>query len=1485
MESPFTEMPVSIGKPYNQWNNSEDEIAVRNPLLDPQKKIEDEKYPDYYTSELLDFDVPKKVSAPVCSVDVTKANKIGFEFDMLISISADLQAKTVGDKELISEHTLSTEGFVLKVDGNKIEVSTKPFELSDAGQKDLQETFLRIEHWINDLRDHFKRDKKVVSIKKAPACASCFSGSGIYIETSDVGKALRIKDKYITPYSHFIFPLNNAVSKLDDYFTTNTIVRGVPQTTMGVPLASVSSLVDKIRATENQRVGVGLSVSGSGWRLGLRSDALYNGQYRVNAARKYFLNHGIFGTLKIDKTNFSNALTGFLILLTEYLWTSVLPEDARDHEGFSKAYVPLHSKTRFREMFHCLLNDSEREVFLKVFWEGDNWKNLFSLMKKIDGRNGGYTNINDTPDIKLFPSFIVRSKPTWKEFVTSIVENNFLYEQTSGYDSLVTDPTSGAIPLTTNGVVLEFRRMGFGTLTSDKWQDMAERLFKIARDINVAGGMVHETFDDDFELEENGNEFDIAVEPESNPSFEIEQNENGSSKNKMPAVIRRIYSGKSYSIFDPASNSHATGINRTQVKKSGLSLAAIQSVLAKTIDFNAIQQLFISHNQLSPGNMYPLNQGSPDVDSVFTEAIHQFQIANYLDPNDQDGIIGQSTLETLGFVNHGLKSKLNSSGFYGQKILNENKTAISTVTNNEFNAANWFQFILKPSWLGVKINDGIHVLLLRKLKEAETWLLSQPQYKGMTPSALGSALGFTADTRYSGARLSSGKQAMHGFGLALDINVSGNPWIGAGWVKNDKVLLQERYRMIKALRNAAADNSLPGSTVFAYLDSIASSSGEDTSKAYAILKQRNDQFITYLKTNASELSYWKKSQTFDNRNPLNGFLNLHSDLVYALRQIAGLAWGAIDFGPNASGDIMHFDMRTIGVGKLLCEKINGFVPKSGHPSITKKTLNNEAMFTQYYNGEDLLHEAENSEREDYNNYEEETRSYPRHSQSSADTYLTLLGERQGQIKGGVNQKGKEGMIAVYAFHHEITSPRDVASGMATGKRTHKPVVITKEVDVSSTKLFNAMVSNERLKQVVINFWHPRSMGPAGSTGVETNYYRITLTNATISSISHDKPGTSETNAIIFERVEMVYEKIEWQYLEGSNSTTADDWRQISELELHEAIEEAASEENEIMDEWEDQEQDEINNEENESEEQLLKMDEYSESETAEDNFFEGFVPKMALPDIRKRIDDYFNKANNQYKTDQGNTANARSQFRIANGGAISSEDAKTKVKKALSGKSCGVSSLIIHNAAYGRAKPAEIAKLTQCLIDAGEMAKLRAKNSSMSDEELIRLVQFEFGIGIDCGGYVQLAFIFAFTGSDNDTTATRNNLGLKERRGDENLGSLPAKHFEKIDKLDAQTGDLIIMNPRANDDGSIHTVIIVEHTKSGNVHKYLVDASWGFLYGDTASGISRRTFEFDTSTSEWSDIHPISGNKVFTNSVGPYKSHPIKGVYRARQKK
>ena len=377
--------------------------------------------------------------------------------------------------------------------------------------------------------------------------------------------------------------------------------------------------------------------------------------------------------------------------------------------------------------------------------------------------------------------------------------------------------------------------------------------------------------------------------------------------------------------------------NKQLVLKSGISVKDILTELSKIINLKDLKQKLLAHNQNSNQDKYQI-ENDGEAGAVFVEAVHQFQIANFINPKEHDGIIGRSTIETLGFINHGLKQKLNSSGFYGQTILNRSdiKQQVLQETGNEFSSENWFQFILVPAWLGIKISSGIHLLLLRKLKEAETWLLSQPKYKDMTPASLGKAFGFNAGTGFSSARLSADNQAMHSFGLAIDINGWGNPWIGAGWVVNNEELLKERTRFIDVLRRGSGEK-LTGSTVFAYLNSIAESTGYDTSAAYEILKKRNDEFIAYLKKNPEELKYWRNSVTFDKRNPLDGFLNLNADLVYALRQIAGLAWGAIDFGPRASGDIMHFDLRTLGIGKIICEKIGGFIPQNGHPV----TRNNE----------------------------------------------------------------------------------------------------------------------------------------------------------------------------------------------------------------------------------------------------------------------------------------------------------------------------------------------------------------------------------------------------------------------------------------------------------------------------------------------------------------------------------------------------------------
>jgi type VI secretion system secreted protein Hcp len=152
-------------------------------------------------------------------------------------------------------------------------------------------------------------------------------------------------------------------------------------------------------------------------------------------------------------------------------------------------------------------------------------------------------------------------------------------------------------------------------------------------------------------------------------------------------------------------------------------------------------------------------------------------------------------------------------------------------------------------------------------------------------------------------------------------------------------------------------------------------------------------------------------------------------------------------------------------------------------------------------------------------------------------YLRVVGTKQGEIRGSVTQKGREGRIAVIAVSHEIISPRDAESGMATGKRQHKPIAITKEVDRASTGLRTMLIGNEAAKEWELQFFRPVP------TGQETQYLTIRLTNAVIASIEMTMPNNKRADSAgleTYEEVEFVYQKIEWTWVDGG-LTAMDDW--------------------------------------------------------------------------------------------------------------------------------------------------------------------------------------------------------------------------------------------------------------------------------------------------------------------------------------------------------
>jgi type VI secretion system secreted protein Hcp len=156
-------------------------------------------------------------------------------------------------------------------------------------------------------------------------------------------------------------------------------------------------------------------------------------------------------------------------------------------------------------------------------------------------------------------------------------------------------------------------------------------------------------------------------------------------------------------------------------------------------------------------------------------------------------------------------------------------------------------------------------------------------------------------------------------------------------------------------------------------------------------------------------------------------------------------------------------------------------------------------------------------------------------------YLTLKGQKQGDIKGSVTQKGREGSISVQYLQSKMVSPRDPASGLATGKRQHEPLVFRKTIDKSTPLLLNAIINNENITQAHFKFWKP------SISGAETQYFTIDLVNASLASSnlyhpdSYDNTAPSGSGQPDLEEWTLTYQQITWTWEDGG-ITAQDDWQ-------------------------------------------------------------------------------------------------------------------------------------------------------------------------------------------------------------------------------------------------------------------------------------------------------------------------------------------------------
>lgn len=152
-------------------------------------------------------------------------------------------------------------------------------------------------------------------------------------------------------------------------------------------------------------------------------------------------------------------------------------------------------------------------------------------------------------------------------------------------------------------------------------------------------------------------------------------------------------------------------------------------------------------------------------------------------------------------------------------------------------------------------------------------------------------------------------------------------------------------------------------------------------------------------------------------------------------------------------------------------------------------------------------------------------------------HLKVTGAKQGPIQGSCPLKGREGTILVQAMDHLVAMPKSPQTGLPTGKRLHLPMTLTKEIDKSSPKLFQALTSGEQLTNVELDFYR------ISPQGMEEMYYKIVLSNAIVTGIRTYFPNCLEKASDTMghmEEVAFTYEKIVWTWI-PDGIEAEDDW--------------------------------------------------------------------------------------------------------------------------------------------------------------------------------------------------------------------------------------------------------------------------------------------------------------------------------------------------------
>src|SRR4051812_19700757 len=158
----------------------------------------------------------------------------------------------------------------------------------------------------------------------------------------------------------------------------------------------------------------------------------------------------------------------------------------------------------------------------------------------------------------------------------------------------------------------------------------------------------------------------------------------------------------------------------------------------------------------------------------------------------------------------------------------------------------------------------------------------------------------------------------------------------------------------------------------------------------------------------------------------------------------------------------------------------------------------------------------------------------------AETVHLYLKANGTDIAGESTQTslGRENSIECIQYEHSVETAREAGSGMATGRRTYKPIKITKRIDKSTPLLAKALVENTAVDGI-FKFFRPNPNGD----GTTAQFYTVAFKAGRIAGLTQRLPNTfdpASSKQPPLEEVEFVFHTISWTFTDGG-VTHEDHW--------------------------------------------------------------------------------------------------------------------------------------------------------------------------------------------------------------------------------------------------------------------------------------------------------------------------------------------------------